>query len=234
MDASRLRALGYMLDGEDRWVHPRLKLELQDPDALLACNESDLEVFHDGSLWAELEPAPRPALDFDLSSRVARLELSWDGWLRAWELQEGLYASHEQLVEMGDRLEGTLAGLRRWQEGHDRRLVGSCMGMAAMLLWLLGGWAFGVSAWLGGVAFIAVATWLVRPRSRPDSLFGNLDVELVPKALAAGRDAVAAIPVDGEHVRLSVLERNVAVSELKRAFQPEVLGRILHSVAPVD
>lgn len=245
MDPTRLRALGYMLDAEDRWIHPRLKLEAEDPEALLECAEPDLEAFHDGRLWAELEPTPRPALDFDLSGRVARLELTWDGWLGAWELQEGLYARHEQLLEMGEGLESTLVGLRLWQRSHDRRLLGSCLGMGVMLLWLIGGWIFGLSAWLGGIAFIAVGTWLVRPRSRPDALFGSLDVDLVPKALTAGRealgegweeiaDAVAAIPLDATHVRLSVLERNVLVSELKEAFEPEGLGRILHSVSPVD
>ena len=241
-----MRALGYVLDAEDRWLHPRLRLEAPDPDQLLACDPDALETFHDGSLWEQdIEPEPRPVLHGPLASQVARLELSWDGWLRAWELESGLYARHDQLVAMGEQMEVTLAGLRRWQAGHDRRLMGSCAGMAVMLLWLVAGWLFGLPTWLGGMAFIAVATWLVRPRKRPDALFGDLEVDLVPKALEAGRtalgegwediaDAVAAIPLDAEHVRLSVLERNVAIKRLKQAFEPGGLARILHTVAPVE
>ena len=151
----------------------------------------------------------------------------------------------EQLLAMGERLETTLSGLQTWQSGHDRRLMGSCLGMLAMVLWLFGGWLLGLSVWLGGMAVIAVATWLIRPRKRPDVLFGDLDIDLVPKALEAGRDAlgegwediansVAAIPLWGDYVRLSVLERNVSIQRLKQAFEPSEIARILHTVAPVD
>jgi len=245
MDADRLRALGYVLDSEDRWVHPSLRLEAQDPHALLACDPDELERFHDGSLWEEVDPKPRPRLDSDLAGRVVRLDLNWDGWLGAWELQDGVYAGHEDLLAMGETLERTLSGLRAWQTRHDRRLLGSCLGMAVMLLWVFFGWLSGLPIWLGGFAVIAVLTWLVRPVKRPDALFGSLEVDMIPKALAKGRDAlgegweeiadaVAAIPLDSEHVRLAVLERNVAIQRLKAAFQPDGLAQILHALAPAE
>ncbi len=240
-----MRALGYVLDSEDRWVHPSLKLEAQDPQELLACDPDELERFHDGSLWEKVEPKPRPPLDSELAGRVVRLELNWDGWLGAWELQDGVYAGHDDLLAMGETLETTLSGLRTWQHGHDRRLLGSCMGMGVMLLWLVFGWLFGLSIWLGGVAIIAIVTWLMKPIKRPDALFGSLEVDMIPKALAAGRDAlgdgweeiadaVAAIPLDAEHVRLAVLERNVAIQRLKASFEPDGLARILHALAPAE
>ena len=245
MDPTRLRALGYVLDHDDHWVHPQLKLQLQDPDALLGCDPGALDAFHDGRLWEELEPEPRPHLEGDLAGRVVHLQLSWDGWLRAWELQDGLYVRHEQLLAMGERLETTLSGLQHWQAGHDRRLLGSCLGMLVMVLWLFGGWLLGLPVWLAGMAVIAVATWFIRPRKRPDVLFGELDIDLVPKALDAGRealgegwediaDSVAAIPLWGDYIRLSVLERNVAIKRLKQAFEPSDMAGILHTVAPVD
>ena len=241
-----LRRFGYLLDRQDRWVHPRFGLECQDPEALIACSE--VEAFHDAEVWAdEVQPRQRPSLEPELARVVRDYELEWDGWLEAFETGNGdVYVTLEELEDMG------AAGFREvmeqatgWYDKHAMRTLGGCLGLGVMLLWLALGWMAGTVWWLLGMAAIAVVTWLVRPRSRPRSLWGPIDPARFEKALeeATGRLGdewepvllrCGALPAGPEHLRLNVIRRTIRTDVLRRTFSPDGLAAILLTLAPVE
>ena len=242
-----MRRFGYVLDGRDRWVHPRFGLECQDPDALLSCEK--LDAFHDDATWAdELEPQQRPPLAPDVNRAVQRWGLTWDGWVGAFETGNGdVYVTPEDLEALGgDGFDAVMERTTSWYDTHAMRTVGGCAGMGVMLLWLLLGWLAGTVAWLLGMAGIAIATWFVRPRGRPRDLWGErIDPArfegLLERATKRFDDGwtealmtVGAIPVDDEHLRLFVLRRTIADQSLTERFTPDELLAILGTLAPVE
>jgi hypothetical protein len=242
-----LRRFGYAQDAEDRWVHRDFGLECQDPAALLALPEALLLRFHDPLSWADhLRPAERPALPAALQRLVREHELIWDGWLEAFEAPGGnVYVSVEEMERLGaERLDEVLSRIEVFYDRRAMRLLGSCSGMGIMVLWLAGGWLVGVPGWLIGMAIIAVGTWLLRPRRMPESMWAGIDQEVWERAVDEAREmvgedwddlalATGAVPVDEEHVHLTVVGRTIALETLW-TFDAEQLNEVLSTLAPIE
>ncbi len=242
-----LRRYGYAQDPEDRWVHRDFGMECQDPEALLALPEALLQRFHDPSTWAdELRPVERPPLPAELQRLVRDHELLWDGWLEAFEAPSGnVYVTVEDMDRLGaDQLSQVLGRIDTFYDARSVRLMGSCLGMAIMLIWLATGWMLDVPAWLVGMAVIAVGTWLIRPRRMPEAMWAGIDQEIWEHAVDEAREMVGedwdevalstgALPVDEEHVHLSVLQRTIALEQLW-SFEVEPFTRILGTLSPIE
>lgn len=243
-----LRRFGYLLDREDRWVHPRFGLECQDPEALLACDPEELERFHDDSVWAdEIKPRARPTMDADLGRAVREHELEWDGWLEAFETGNGdVYISMDELEALGaEGFVQVMDDATSWYDRHAMRTIGGCAGLGVMVVWLALGWLAGTVWWLLGMAAIAVVTWVGRPRPRPKDLWGPIDPARFEHALERAAEQVSeewesvllrcgALPVGDTHLRLNVLRRTIRSDVLMSTFTPDGLGTILLTLAPVE
>ncbi len=243
--ALELRALGYLLDSEDMWIHPQLRLLVEDLEVLLSADADHLSAFHDPGLWDRLEPEPGPILDEPLRRAARQAELSWDGWLNAWDTGAGCWLRTDQLQAMGPQgLLDMVQAARDFDTKHRRRRAAGCAGLFLMFGWLLVGWLAGVNAWLVGMLVIAGVTLIFRPRGIPDDLWGDADEEMFIHALEAGQialgagweeaaHALGAIPAGPDHLYLMLVERSVRTQHLQDRFEPEELLRILHAVSPL-
>lgn len=220
-------------------------MECQDPEALESCSE--VEVFHDESVWVDLSPRPRPSMDPEIARVVRDHELEWDGWLEAFETGNGdVYVTLAELQDLGpEGFDALMEGATGWYDRHAMRTLGGCLGLGVMFAWLAAGWLAGTVWWLLGMAAIAVVTWMIRPRSRPGDLWGPIDTGRFGKALeraAEGFDEAwepvllrcGALPVGEEHLRLNVLRRSVRAETLRERFTPDGLAAILLTLAPVE
>ena len=246
-DFRALRQYGYAQDAQDRWVHPDFGLECQSPEELLKLDQDLLERFHAPLTWADqLRPIERPPLPADLQRLVREHELLWDGWLEAFEAPGGnVYITTLDMERLGaEQLNLVLLRIEAFQDKRALRVVGSCLGMAVMLVWLAAGWLLGVPAWLIGMAVIAVATWLIRPKRMPEGMWAGIDQEIWEHAVDEARDmlgedwdelalATGALPIDEEHVHLSVLRRSIALETLW-GFETEGFSRVLACLAPIE
>lgn len=243
--APELRELGYLLDPEDMWIHPRLRLLVEDQEVLLSARRDHLTAFHDPSLWDRMDAEPAPILEESLRRAVRQAELSWDGWLNAWDTGEGSWLRTEQLESLGPQgLIALVSAARAFETKHRRRRAAGCAGLFLMFGWLLVGWLAGVNAWLIGMLVIAGVTLVFRPRGMPDGLWGEADSEMLIHALEAGQialgeewgeaaHALGAIPAGPEHLHLLLVERTVRTETLLERFEPDELLRILHAVSPL-
>lgn len=241
-----MRGFGYVLSPDDRWVHPRFALECQDVDALLQC--TNLDAFHDNATWADdIQPTQRPPLPPDVNRAVQQWGLTWDGWVGAFETGNGdVYVTPEELEALGgDGFDQIMQATTAWYDRHAMRTVGGCAGMGVMLLWLVLGWLAGTVAWLLGMAAIAIVTWFVRPRGRPQDLWGEgvdpYRYEGLLEAATARFDeewkealmTCGAIPSGDDHLHLIVLQRTISDASLVSSFAPDDLLAILKNLAPV-
>jgi hypothetical protein len=243
--APALRALGYVLDPEDMWIHPRLRLLVEDVEVLLSAESEHLQGFHDPGLWEGVDPEPIPVLEEGLRRAARQAGLRWDGWLNAWDTGAGSWLRTEQLESMGPQgLLDMVKGARAFDTKHRRRRAAGCAGLFLMFGWLLVGWLAGVNAWLIGMLVIAGVTLIFRPRGMPDGLWGDADEEMLIHGLEAGQialgegweeaaHALGAIPAGPDHLYLMLVERSVRTQELLERFDPEELLRILHAVSPL-
>ncbi|HJN75036.1 MAG TPA: hypothetical protein QGF58_14000 [Myxococcota bacterium] len=243
-----LRRFGYLLDREDRWVHPIFGLKCEDPEALLACDPEQLEDFHADRVWADgVQARARPAMAPEISTLVRDYELEWDGWLEAFETGNGdVYVTLEELEDMGpEGFREVMNGATAWYDRHAMRTVGGCAGLGVMVLWLALGWLTGVVWWLLGMAAIAVVTWMIRPRPRPKTLWGPIDPARFESALEEATERVdeewedvllrcGALPAGDDHIRLVVIRRTIRTDVLVSTFDPDTLAAILHTLAPVE
>ncbi len=248
MDAqtTRLRALGYHQDLQERWIHPDLDLWLMDPAMLLEIDTDQVDAFHDPVVWADLRPPSRPLMDAELGRAVVQAGLTWDGWMGHWSSPSGLQLTQPDVEALGAEALPELETRRlAWLAEHSRRRLAGCTGMAVMILWLGVGWAIAgsVTVWLLGMAVIAVASWLFRPVQWPSDL--DPDPPDNEARLTAGREALgppwypvamltAPILWDSDHVHLLTLGRTIAVDALHERFSPDVFLRILHCLEPID
>ncbi len=243
---TRLRALGYHQDLQERWVHGRLGVWLMDPALLLGLDPDEVTAFHDEHFWADLQPAPRPLMDAELSRAINQAELSWNGWLGNWSSPSGLTLTLQDVEDLGPEGLQTLENQRlEWLAEHSRRRMAGCAGMGLMITWLGIGWAIAgsVTVWLLGMALIAIGSWLTRPSPWPSELDPegpDPEVALKEGQAMLGEAwhsvalLIAPIPVDTDHVHFLVLERTIALAALHEHFTPGGFMRILHAVEPLE
>lgn len=243
---TRLRALGYHQDLQDRWVHPVLNLWLMDPALMLELPVDQVDAFHDEAVWAQVREPARPLMDAELSRAVNQADLTWQGWVGHWSSPSGLQLTQADIEHLGVETLSTLEQRRlAWLDEHGRRRFAGCTGMAVMILWLGVGWAIAgsVTVWLIGMAIIAVASWLTRPVPWPP----ELDPDPPPNEaiLDLGRETMgpdwhgvalltAPIPWDGDQLHLLTLARTISVTSLHEHFTPDVFLRMLHALEPID
>ena len=245
-DHQRLRALGYLLDEENRWIHPWLGAWLPAPEKLLALPQEQLETFHSDTHWLNRQEPPRPALEPDLLALVGTRKLHWYGWLEVWYLPSGAGVRHEDLKSLGaDRMRSLLDGLDEWQERNQLRKSCGCLGMALMVIWLFTGWQWGSVTWLLGMALIAVGTWLGRPLPFPEGLWEGIEEFDIQQALLPAREALGpaweevaeltgALLLEEEELYLMNLDRSVRVDSLMEHFEPDNFLHLLHLLIPLE
>ena len=243
---TRLRALGYHKDLQDRWIHEVLQVWLMDPALLLELEPTQVEAFHDPEVWVQVRAPARPLMDADLHRAVTQADLSWNGWLGQWSSPSGLQLTQQDVEELGVETLSTLEQRRlTWLAEHGRRRFAGCTGMGVMILWLGVGWAIAgsITVWRLGMAVIAVASWLLRPVPWPEEL--DPEPPSTEERLTTGRELLgpewhgvalltAPIPWDGGAVHMLSLDRTITVSRLHEHFTPDVFLRILHALEPTD
>ena len=245
LDEARLRALGYM-NLHDRWVHPSLRLWTPDPKSLLKCDKEQLEVFHNSETWVEFSAPDKPFLSPDVGRVVRELQLTWFGWLDAWFFKSGVGIRTNEIESLGgDGLKQMVARFESFHKENQTRKQVGCFGLALMFFWLVGGWQWGPNAWLVGMAAIAVGSWLFRPIAETPDLWGEINEVTAQDALLKGRQllgeewrefayATAAIPIDKEHLHLMNIEKNIAISSVRRHFTPDGITLILKWLVPIE
>lgn len=245
--AAAMRALGYVLDLDNRWVHPRLGLLAPDPEALLALDRAQVTAFHAPDTWLEPRELPEPdPLPPELLRLVAELDLRWQFWAGAWESPGGALLDRPALERLGpEGLRAAAVRHRAWAEARRRRHRATVLGMGVMCVWALVGWVGGAALWLGGMVLIAGLTWRVRPLPEPEDLWrADGDPQRVQRALERGRDAlgpgweelaegVAAASADGERLALIHLGLAARASTLHTRFTPAGLTAVLEHLLPL-
>lgn len=246
VDQELMRALGYVVDTDDRWMHPGIGVWVPQPQALADCDRAELEAFHDREIWAKIEKPKAPYLSPDVGRSVREHEMQWFGWLDVWFFPNGAGLMTEELERIGPT--GLKALVDRYtnfhQANHRRKQIG-CFGVCTMFFWLVAGWQWGDDVWLLGMAAIAVGSWLFRPIMEPPDLWGevtevNTQEYLERGAAMLGEEwasfarATAAIPLDSDHIHMMNLDRNISVDALHRHFSPEGILKILHWMVPID
>lgn len=242
----RMRALGFLLDSDNRWLHPRLQLVAPDPDALLSAEPGQLAAFFDPDLWLEPHQLTPPDPLPDRLARLTReLGLRWCPWALAWETPGGALLSAADLTRLGEvGLLAAVARLRAWRAEQPRRRLAAVMGMGAMALWTLAGWTAGGDVWLGGMLLIAALSWWMRPQREPEDLWrASADPERAQRALQTAREAlgpawaevaegVGAASADGRTLTLLHLGLSVETTHLTTRLTPAGALAILECVVP--
>ncbi|MCB9794996.1 MAG: hypothetical protein H6741_20035 [Alphaproteobacteria bacterium] len=236
-----------MLDNHDRWIHPRIGLAAPRPELLGDCDAQQLADFHDPQLWLDGERGPAPPhLEPELQRAVTAQELDWDGWVGAWLGPREVPFTLRDLQRLGaEGLERQLGRYHAWRSAQSVRTLVSCVGMGAMFVWLLTGWLLGVDVYLGGMAAIALVSWLWRPRSMPDGLWEGLDLDHVGRAQDAAierlgeawepvLEAVETVLTPDGRLHMRALDRTISADALKEHFTPDGFIGILEVLIPVD
>ena len=89
VDGGLMRELGYIVNTDDRWIHPWLKMWVTDPGRLASCDREELTAFHNEDTWAPIEKPQQPYLSPDLGRAVREHRLQWFGWMDVWFLPNG-------------------------------------------------------------------------------------------------------------------------------------------------
>ena len=245
IDQERLRALGYV-NLHDRWVNASLRIWTPTPSRLLACDDEQLDAFHAPETWSDIRAPQRPHLPPDLTRAARELELRWFGWLDAWFFPSGAGISARELEQLGaDGLRGLTERIAEFHRDNDTKKRAGCVGLAMMFFWLVAGWQWGSTAWLLGMATIAVGSWLFRPMRATPELWGGVREVTAQDALRRGRDLLgeewsevayitAAIPAEEGHLHLMNLEQNISIANLRGLFTPNGIKEILHNLVPID
>jgi len=246
VDGELMRSLGYIVDTDDRWIHPGIGVWVPQPHSLAECERSELDAFHDREIWANLDKPDQPYLSPDVGRAAREHQMQWYGWLDVWFFPNGAGLMTEELERIGPT--GLNSLVERYttfhKENHRRKQIG-CFGVCTMFFWLVGGWQWGTDVWLLGMAAIAVGSWLFRPIMEPPDLWGEVTEVNTQEFLERGAAmlgegwadfarATATIPIDSDHVHMMNLDRTIAVDALKRNFTPEGILKILHWMVPID
>lgn len=246
VDTGLMRELGYIVNTDDRWIHPWLKMWVTNPQSLAQCDRDQLEAFHSEDTWAPLEKPQQPYLSPDLGRAVREHKLQWFGWMDVWFLPNGAGILTDELERIGAHgLNELISRYMSFHQENHRRKQAGCVGMFAMFFWLVGGWQWGSEVWLLGMALIAVGSWLFRPIMEPPDLWGevhevNTQEAMEQGALMLGEEwkefarATAVIPLDSDHIHMMNLDRCISVEKLQRHFSPEGILSILKWMVPVD
>lgn len=240
-----LRSLGYVLDGHDRWIHPTLKVAALRPELLEECEPDQVSAFHDAGSWQSLDETPKaPHLPGPVMRAAREQGLTWRGWMGAWETPAGVFLATSDLLALGaEGLRRRIERWRRWRSERSLRSLAACLGMGAMVLWLVTGWMAGPSSYLLGMAAIASVTWVLRPQPAPDDLWAGLDTGLLERRLAQARDllgpawstlAYETVAVDDERLYFTSLDRLIRLRTLRERFTPEGLQAILEVLVPLS
>ena len=246
VDEGLMRELGYIIDTDNRWIHPGIKVWVPKPHAMAECDHSELKAFHNREIWANIQKPDQPYLSPDVGRAVREHHLQWHGWLDVWFLPNGAGLMTEEIERIGAH--GLNALIDRYvsfhKENHRRKQAG-CLGMFLMFFWLVGGWQWGTTAWLLGMGAIAVGSWLFRPITEPPNLWDGVEEVNTQEYLQRGAEMLgegwdefaritAAIPIDSDHLHMMNLDRTISVDALQRNFTPKGFLDILKWMVPMD
>lgn len=240
----RMRALGYILDPDNRWVNARLWLHAPDPAELLRCDPDQLRAFHDPSTWLwDKELPPPPDLPPQITRAVRDMGMRWHFWAEAWEAPGGALLDAQDLNRLGEPgLRAAHARLQAWRAERPQRVTSAVIGMATMAVWALLGWTRGPELWVTGMALIAVVTFWLRPLRPPEDLWkASADPDRAANALRRGKEAlgpewaelaegVSIATADGRTLALVQLGLALPRDHLLERFTPQGLTAILELV----